>query len=137
MAEMIFFGRDHGDDLLAIAELVLNGEIDATRGDLDAAVTKLEDAVAREDELPYNEPPNWYYPARHSLGAMQLAAGDPVAAVATYRADLTIMPENGWALMGLEQALQAQGDEAAAQAVRGRFEAAWRHADVDISASRI
>src|SRR5690606_34230796 len=72
MQEMIFFGRDKGDDLLAVGELILNGEIDAARGDLDAAITKLTEAVDREDALPYNEPPNWYYPARHSLGVIQL-----------------------------------------------------------------
>ncbi len=137
MEEMIFFERDHGDDLLAIGELVLNGEIDAARGDLDAAIAKLTEAVAKEDVLPYNEPPNWYYPARHSLGALQLAAGDAVAAERTYRQDLAIMPENGWALLGLEQALRAQGEMEAAEDVRNRFEIAWQHADVEIASSRI
>jgi len=137
MAEMIFLERGKGNDLLAVGELVLNGEIDAARGDLDAAIAKLTDAVAREDALPYNEPPDWYYPARHSLGAIQLAAGDPQGAEQTYREDLTIMPENGWALVGLEQALRAQGRTADADAVQQRFETAWQHADVDITASRI
>lgn len=137
MAELTFFERDNGDDLLAIAELVLNGEIDAARGDLEGAIAKLEEAVALEDALPYNEPPNWYYPARHSLGAMQLAAGEPAAAEQTYRQDLAVMPENGWALIGLEQALRDQGDTAAADEVQSRFRTAWRHADVNITASRI
>jgi tetratricopeptide (TPR) repeat protein len=137
MADVRFFERDTADSLLAIAELVLNGEIDAARGDLDAAIAKLEEAVVLEDALPYNEPPNWYYPARHSLGVMQLAAGDAAAAEQTYRADLAIMPENGWALIGLEQALREQGNTAAADAVHARFETAWQHADVEIGASRI
>lgn len=137
MAELLFFGRDKGDDLLAVAELVLAGEIDAARGDLEAAIAKLEQAVQLEDALPYNEPPNWYYPARHSLGAVQLAAGDAKGAERTYLADLAIMPENGWALLGLAQALEAQQRSAEAQQARARFDTAWQHADVEISASRI
>lgn len=137
MADMTFFERGSGDALLAIGELILQGEMDAARGDLDSAIAKLEEAVVLEDALPYNEPPDWYYPARHSLGVMQLAAGDAEGAEQTYRDDLAIMPENGWALIGLEQALRASGDDEAADAIRGRFETAWQHADIDISASRI
>ena len=94
-------------------------------------------AVAQEDVLPYNEPPFWFYPARHSLGAIQLAAGDPQAAERTYREDLGIMRENGWALMGLAQALSAQGEEAEAERVMARFEVAWQHADIEIATSRL
>ena len=134
---MQFFERGRADDLLAIAELVLNGEMDAARGDLDAAIAKLDQAVALEDALPYNEPPDWYYPARHSLGAVQLAAGNAAAAEQTYREDLAIMPENGWALIGLAQALEAQDRAADAADVMDRFETAWQHADIEIASSRI
>jgi tetratricopeptide (TPR) repeat protein len=109
MAEVTFFERGSGDDLLAIGDLVLNGEIDAARGNHAERHRQAGQAVVLEDALPYNEPPDWYYPARHSLGAMQLAAGDAAGAEQTYREDLAIMPENGWALVGLEQALRAQG----------------------------
>lgn len=137
LRELTFFDRGSGDALLAVGELVLNAEIDAARGDLDAAIAKLQQAVVLEDALPYNEPPDWYYPARHSLGVLQLAHGDAAAAEQTYRQDLAIMPENGWALIGLEQALRAQGRNADADAVRQRFETAWQHADIEITASRI
>lgn len=137
LADLRFFERDKGDDLLAVAELILRGELDAARGDLDAARLKLLQAVVLEDALPYNEPPNWYYPARHSLGAIQLAAGDAAGAEQTYREDLAIMPENGWALIGLEQALRAQGQSADADDAHARFELAWQNADTEIHASRI
>ena len=137
MDQVQFFERGRADDLLAIAELVLNGEIDAARGDLEAAIAKLDQAVALEDALPYNEPPDWYYPARHSLGAIQLAAGNAAAAEQTYREDLAIMPENGWALLGLAQALEAQDRAADAADVMDRFETAWQHADIEIASSRI
>ncbi len=137
MEELRFFERDKGNDILAVAESVLTGELLAAQGDLDGAIAALETAVELEDALPYNEPPNWYYPARHSLGVVQLAADDASAAEQTYLQDLAIMPENGWALLGLEQALRAQGKDAEADEVASRFDVAWQHADTEISASRI
>jgi len=137
MAELSFFGREGGEPLLAIAADLLDGEIALAAGDHPMALEKLAAAVRGEDALQYNEPPDWFYPARHSLGYAQLTAGDAAAAEATYRADLEIMPENGWALIGLEQALRAQGRDEEADATRTRFDAAWAHADVSITASRI
>jgi hypothetical protein len=137
MADILFFDRGKADDLLAIGELVLNAEIDAANGDHESAIARLQQAVVLEDQLPFTEPPDWYYPARHSLGLIQLEAGDAAGAEQTYQADLAIMPENGWALVGLEQALRAQGRDAEADAVRSRFELAWQHADVQIDRSRI
>ncbi len=138
ISELAFFiETGKGRTLLDIATRVLEGEMQAALGDLEAAETALRAAVALEDGLPYSEPPDWYYPARHSLGVVQLARGDAVAAERTYRDDLARMPENGWALIGLRQALQAQGRTAEAEDVRQRFEQAWRHADVAITASTL
>jgi len=134
---MRFFETQPANSLLDIAALVLEGEISAARGQLAAATDSLSRAVALEDGLPYNEPPFWFHPVRHSLGAVQLAAGDAAGAEATYRQDLAIMRDNGWALLGLSQALQAQGRSAEAQAARARFDAAWQHADVQITSSRL
>lgn len=138
IAALAFFAdAGKGNQLLEIAEVVLNGEIAAAAGDLDEGIAQMTRAVALEDALPYTEPPDWYYPARHSLGAMQLAAGDPAAAEATYLADLEVMKENGWALFGLEQSLRAQGRDAEADAVAERFATAWQHADIELTGSRI
>lgn len=137
IANQTFFGRAGGAPLLAIAADILDGEIALASDDTTAAIEHLEAAVAKEDALQYNEPPDWYYPARHSLGVAQLAAGQAVAAEATYQADLAIMPENGWALAGLEQALRAQGKTAEADAAGQRFARAWAHADIEITSSRL
>jgi tetratricopeptide (TPR) repeat protein len=137
LQDMRFFETQSANDLLDIAALVLAGELSAARGELAAATDSLRRAVALEDALPYNEPPFWFHPVRHSLGAVQLAAGDPRGAEATYRQDLAIMRENGWALLGLAQALHAQGRTAEAEAVRARFDTAWQHADVQIASSRL
>jgi hypothetical protein len=122
--------------ILQIAEPYLEGEIAAARGDYDVAVASLEEAVRREDALIYDEPPPWALPSRWALGAVLLEAGRPADAEAVYRADLAWYPENGWSLFGLQQALSAQGRGADADALQPRFDAAWQHADVTLTASR-
>jgi len=123
-------------DLLAIAHGVLAGEVAAADGDFDAALSDLRRARAAEDGLSYDEPPPWHLPVRHILGAVLLDAARPAEAEAVYREDLAVFPENGWSLFGLRQALDAQGKRAAAAEVGRRFDAAWRHADVALTASR-
>jgi hypothetical protein len=92
--------------------------------------------MAIEDGILYFEPPNWYYPIRHSLGAVLVRAGRPAEAEQLYREDLKRFPENGWALFGLLQALHAQNKHAEAAQVDARFRTAWKGADVTLVASR-
>lgn len=122
--------------LLQIAREMLAGELAAKKKDFDSAVEHLQKAVALEDELTYDEPPPWYAPARHNLGAVLLEAGRAAEAEKVYREDLAIYPENGWSLIGLQKSLAAQGKSDEANVVQARFEQAWAHADVTLAASR-
>jgi tetratricopeptide (TPR) repeat protein len=122
--------------LLQIAQRVLAGEIDAAQRNFKEAIQQLNEAVRLEDDLRYTEPADWQYPVRQSLGAVLLEAGKPKEAEAVYREDLRRNPENGWSLFGLMVSLQAQGRTADAAKVEERFEKAWAHADVQLSASR-
>ena len=122
-------------DVLSIATDVLGGELAMARGDVTAAVARLTKAVATEDALRYDEPPDWGYPVRHQLGVVLLAAGRPADAEATYRADLARHPHNGWALYGLVKSLEAQGKAAQAQVSQQAFNDAWKRADVQLTAS--
>ena len=122
--------------ILEVASHALSGELAAAQGRSEAAIEALEEAVAREDALNYDEPPTWHYPTRQSLGAVLLQAGRPERAEAIYRADLARFPENGWSLYGLLEALRRQGDVEAARDVERRFREAWRHADVTLTSSR-
>src|SRR5690606_16932948 len=120
---------------VAVAERVLAGELAAARGDREAAVAALREAVALEDAIPYDEPPGWHAPVRHTLGAVLLDAGQGAEAEAVYREELRRNPENGWSLRGLAQALAAQGKDAEASEADERFETAWSHADFALRAS--
>ena len=93
-------------------------------------------AGRREDSLLYNEPPDWYFPVRHVLGAILLEAGRPEEAEVVYWADLRKNPDNGYSLFGLKQALEAQGRLDEALAMKARFDAAWADADHELTTSR-
>jgi len=121
---------------LQIAEHALAGEIAAREDKHDEAIAHFQAAQKIEDEQLYTEPPDWYYPIRHSLGAVLLKAGKPADAEKLYRQDLKRFPENGWALFGLAQALHAQNKHDEAAAVDARFAKAWATADVKLTASR-
>jgi tetratricopeptide (TPR) repeat protein len=122
--------------VLDVAAEALAGEIAARTGRTESAIEHFRAAVEREDALPYMEPPYWYYPVRHSLGAALLQAGQPEEAERVYREDLERFPANGWALKGLAESLRAQGRDTEADAVRQQLQSAWEGADVELIASR-
>ena len=122
-------------NLLAIGRELLAGRIAAHRQRWDAAIDHMRTAVELEDGLNYDEPPPWGQPTRRYLGAVLLDAKKPELAEDVYREELEEFPRNGWSLFGLMQALDAQGKREAAEEVRGRFERAWKHADVELSRS--
>jgi tetratricopeptide (TPR) repeat protein len=113
-----------------VGERFVAAEIARAGKDYGAAIAALNEAVAIEDTLPYDEPPAWHWPTRQLLGATLLAAGRAKEAEAAYRAELTRNPENGWSLHGLERALRAQKRRSEADEVAARFAAAWANADV-------
>ena len=123
-------GNNSASNLLAIAALTLDGEALAKDNKFDDAIAKLREAIVHEDKLTYDEPPDWIQPVRHTLGAVLLRAGRAPEAEAVYRADLKTYPENGWSLMGLRDALAAQGRTSEAAAVDKRFRKQWAAADI-------
>lgn len=122
-------------NLLKIARYVLEGEIAAGNQDYDTAILKLEEALEIEGEIPYDEPPKWFYPVRQKMGAVLLDAGKAAKAETVYREDLDEFPKNGWSLFGLWQSLEAQGKMDEARQVKARFDESWKHADIELRAS--
>jgi tetratricopeptide (TPR) repeat protein len=112
-------------DILRIARHVLEGRIAQAEGDHERAIQEFEVAVQIQDSLPYMEPEYWYYPVRQSLGAALLTAGRAEEATEIFQAALIDAPNNGWALYGLMQAQQAEGDQVASAATEKLFTKAW------------
>ncbi len=127
------FGNNTGLGILGVAEKVLAGEMLDRAGDEEAGFAALREAVQREDDLRYDEPPGWIQPVRHALGAALLQSGLYPEAEAVFRTDLEKLPGNGWALFGMGRALRMQKKDAEAADYEARFTEAWKNADVKIS----
>lgn len=127
----------HQRHLLRLARAILSAEIDAAAGNHESAVNTLQAArVIETDSLQYDEPEDWILPLRQVMGAILLDAGRAAEAELAFRGELEEHPENGWSLLGLHQALVAQGKGAEAAAVLERFRRAWARSDVHIRAAR-
>jgi tetratricopeptide (TPR) repeat protein len=129
------FGNNSAHDLLAIATHMMDGELAAKDGKFDKAIVSLRRAVALEDLLRYDEPPDWIQPTRHTLGAVMLRAGRYQDAEMVYRNDLARYPGNGWSLFGLARSLKLQGKEAEAAEADRQFKQAWSDADVKLDST--
>jgi len=132
----VTFSRNGAQAILEIAQEVLAGELAAARGDYEEAIARLHRGILLEDNLIYNEPPDWHIPVRQSLGAVLLDAERPAEAEAIYWQDLSRNRENGWSLFGLMQSLRAQGKDGQADMVAKRFRRSWEQADIRLTASR-
>jgi tetratricopeptide (TPR) repeat protein len=129
------FGNNTAQNLLAIANHLLAGEILYRQGQVDPAIAELRKAIAVEDTLRYSEPPDWIHPVRHALGATLLKEKRFAAAEQVYREDLARQPNNGWSLYGLAQSLHSQNKHAEAAAIDARFAEVWKDADIKITSS--
>lgn len=137
LSKMLIWEINNAGDLVNIAMHTLEGEIATHEGRYDEAIHSLRQAVAIEDKLMYQEPPDWFFSVRHSLGHTLVKAKKYAEAEQVYRDDLFIYRENGWSLMGLYNSLNGQNKTSEAALVKRRFDAAWAHADIKISSSRI
>jgi tetratricopeptide (TPR) repeat protein len=123
-------------ELVRIATLTLQADLEAAAGRHAAAVSLLQRAVTVEDALAHDEPHLWLAPTRHALGAALLDAGRAAEAGRVYLEDLRHYPDNGWSLVGLASALDRQGRSDEARRAARRFGLAWRDADVPLTRSR-
>lgn len=128
-------GLQTGPAQFTLLAHLLRARIAQASNQTDTELAELHKAVADEDSLNYDEPPDCFTPTRQALGAALLRAGRPAEAEAVYHEDLRRTPENGFSLLGLAQALAAQGKPHGD--ITRRFEKAWAHATERIGASSI
>ena len=135
LKDLTIWGINTTADIVEIAKKVLTAEIAARKGQHDLALSLLKEAVAIEDNLNYNEPPDWFFSVRHHLGAALIRVKKYDEAEKVYRQDLLTWKKNGWALIGLHHSLVLQKKDHEAKQVKISFEQAWQYADVKISSS--
>jgi len=120
--------------LLGSVGKILEGELQLKSGELDAAIASFQVSVELEDELNYDEPEPLPFTPRHWLGAALLQAKRYQDAELVYREELKDHPHNGWSLIGLQQAIQAQGKSDSD--VDQDLEASWARSDIWATSSR-
>jgi tetratricopeptide (TPR) repeat protein len=123
------WGTNKLGDVANLASAVFDAKLDSSPR---SALPKWKRAVAAQDALVYDEPPDWYYPVRESLGAALLLSGDAAGAEAAFREGLRRSPRNGRMLFGLLESLKAQKKTDAIQWVQREFDAAWKGADIEL-----
>jgi len=128
-ADASFGDQNHLRDVHALMGHIVDARIAAAQGKTEDSAALWRRAVVEQDAMSYNEPPDWYYPVRESLGAALLAAGFPAEAEKVFRDDLQRNPRNPRSLFGLAEALRAQKKDADAVWVQRQFEDAWSGAD--------
>ena len=142
-AERKFFNNP-ALDVLAIAEKMLDGELEYHRGNHDTAFDHLREAVRRDDNLVYSEPWAWMHPPRHALGALLLEQRHFDEAEDVYRYDLGLKnalqrcaqhPDNVWSLHGLAECLRQRGADKELATITAKLNAALALADTSITSS--
>jgi hypothetical protein len=123
------WGQSKAKDVLKVASEVL---VARSATDPVRACEHWAHAVDAQDQLTYDEPPDWYYPVRESQGACLLRAGKSAEAASVFREGVRRSPRNGRMLFGLWQSLAAQGKTAEAESVKREFGAAWAGSDVKL-----
>ena len=114
--------------MVAVMDAVLDARL---APDINAAIVAWRRAVAAEDLLNYDEPADWFYPVRESLGAALFQAKLMDPARRAFRDDLEKNPGNGRSLYGLFLIFRSFSRDEPDTLVTGRqFSDAWQNADV-------
>jgi tetratricopeptide (TPR) repeat protein len=111
---------------------ILAARLNETQGKQEDAIKHWQAAVEAQDKLAYDEPQDWYYPVRESLGAAYMRLNKPYDAEMAFREDLRRNPRNPRSLFGLREALAAQKLNTDALWVDRQFKEQWKRADVEL-----
>ena len=131
-------------DILAVAQAMMNGEVEYHAGNQELGFNYLRQAVVLCDHLEYSEPWPWMHPPRHALGALLLEQDHVEEALIHYEDDLGIHnrlprcaqhPDNIWGLHGYHECLTRLGRLDEAAAIKPRLEELTRQSDSVINSS--
>lgn len=119
-------------DLVQIAKRVLQASLDMKQQRQQRAISLFKEAIAIEDQLNYNEPPDWFFSVRHYLGDALLNEKKFKEAEQVFQQDLQIWKNNIWALQGLHKALLAQHKTQEAKPIKLAMDKAGQFANFSI-----
>lgn len=135
--ENAMYGLNKFKTIIAIAENYLDAKLSLADGDRKKAIDFLTKAVGIQDTLRYNEPPDWFFPLRESLGGLLLQEEQFAEAERVFREDLSHHPKNGRSLFGLREALRGQSKFDDLYWVEQEFAKAWRYSDTKLTIKQL
>lgn len=133
----VIYGYNKAGKILLIAQYMLDAKTAEMQKKPSDAIDYLERAIGVQDTLHYNEPPDWFFSVRESLGGMLLREKRFTEAERVFRDDLAKHPRNGRSLFGLMESLKAQARSTDADWVERAYKQAWRYSDTQLSVSNL
>ena len=127
------FGYNLANQILLIAQDTLDAKLAEVQRDFSKAIDFLQKAVNLQDGLRYNEPPDWFFPVRITLGGVLLRMQKLIEAEKVFRQELKRHPRNGWALFGLRESLRAQSKKINAYWVNEEFQTSWKYSPISLT----
>lgn len=124
-----------GTAAVEVAQLIVKGAIEEEQNQFSKAIDFYKKGVEKESVMLYNEPKDWLLPVRQYLGNALIKAKQFSQAEKVFKQDLEVNPNNGWALTGLETALEKLNKKTVAAAVHEKLKTAFARSDLKISAS--
>jgi hypothetical protein len=124
------WGNNDALSVLGIGKAMLFARYEWADGSQQQAIKALVAARDAEDELTYDEPPQWFAPVREALGGAYLQLETPQGfkdAERTFDEELKRRPTSGRALYGKMRALQLQGQSAKAAVAEDDFCRVWKN----------
>jgi tetratricopeptide (TPR) repeat protein len=129
------FGETKITALLQVAVEALDGQLKIKTQQTEEGIAALKRSVKLEAAIDVDDPPLLGAHTRPMLARALLAAGRHAEAEATAREDLKQIPNNGWSLAVLRDALKAQKKEAEAADVAKQLRVVWGRADAALTKS--
>lgn len=120
------------EEILSVAILELRGTIKSMQGDHTAAIALLQKAWQKEQEVGYEEPPQYARPVVESLAEAYLRAEQWKNMREAFQQELIIRPNSGYALFGIARSFALAGEKAAAKDAYQLFLKSWHNADSNL-----
>lgn len=123
--------------IIRLAAEVARGRLAMAQSRPEEAIPHFANAAEMQLEIPYDEPPRWYYPVNQSLGAAYYKAGRFQDAQRVFRQALFQAPNSALALYGLAQTERRLGNRAEAMAAEQALDRVWQGDDDWLAMDRI
>lgn len=127
------YGNNDATHIFKLAQYYLEGVIAQNAQRNAQAIESFKKAIVEQDSLKYDEPPNWLFSVRDTLGALLLKEKQYAEAEKVFREDLRRHPRNGRSLFGLKESLAGQSKWADYYWVNQSFQKAWSFSDIQLN----